>query len=953
MTRKKGEQPEFPIEDPKLPVELDGEGGGDSLFDVDGALAGLLDAVIPGAFGQDLPPGGRYVEQFQEEHQWSEVEFLPEGFTFRDYIMASAISAWEYENANLGEDEAIVPIELLISIIEKESGGSVVVNAALDVGEAKREEGWFARGDKFSLAGGATQMIPSTARGYGLRVMYDRDEVSIIGREPVPKDGYGRYNNEGREMTLKGRGWFDGEFYYPIVDQRTSVYHQMRGTVRYLSRLYEKAQRVYSDERDMMLEVASRYNSGRSKDSYVGNDSDIQRDHYLEVVDKYLDRYEGNTPDYSSETSVLPTSVEVRYDDAKVEPISIGDIVTDEEMELSLFRFLDENNDLRLNIPLLEMNGGRLRLPAGKARKASSRFGRRAADGEKVWDVCTVSGTTLETHKVKDPGRTSELRRSREFSRSSEDEIDMWERDGMWELTLQDVIDLGIRPSELLQLNPHLDLSPILDLRLPHGHEVVLPRDKKEDFNTLLDRANGRISEVAVDSSKRGRVIESARMALISFVSTSIMKTGSEQPNPFTAIFESIEEVGMKNSKLGELYEELADLSAGKKRWIDIVKDSKILAPIFMNEALRFLSERSKDLTEVTYNDYVCSLAILELAQSDHVKNDILTGHAETFLLASGLVESAADVTQGISTKRADAMEGWTESWVESAVSLSEISDPAVSALESLGEASWRDAEREVREQRARLLQEESFTEGKDKVKAYIDTLPKWDDFSFNFEGATFGYEKTSELADVQVPLYKPNLLMIPFEHKPNGGSSTTVAYMVFDLLKWTTIEDTWNTGSAEEITEEQRREFAEANKEELQDIDKGSGTFRVIGLDGEIGGESELKMDKSVDIWNMETQIASSVWTFYLREIIGEKQDGSYKTSRTTATGWKIDYFADDEGTVISIANPDGLEAYVIEPGLGLGELDVYPIDIETFEEKPKEVMSLTKLKTLSQEWE
>ena len=99
MTRKKGEQPEFPIEDPKLPVELDGEGGGDSLFDVDGALAGLLDAVIPGAFGQDLPPGGRYVEQFQEEHQWSEVEFLPEGFTFRDYIMASAISAWEYENA--------------------------------------------------------------------------------------------------------------------------------------------------------------------------------------------------------------------------------------------------------------------------------------------------------------------------------------------------------------------------------------------------------------------------------------------------------------------------------------------------------------------------------------------------------------------------------------------------------------------------------------------------------------------------------------------------------------------------------------------------------------------------------------------------------------------------------------------------------------------------------------
>lgn len=912
-----------PDEEPKTPAQpID-----DDSMDVSGALAGLLDAVVPSANAEDIPTGAMTVSQFRETYDWSEFEFLPQNVSFGDYIFANAFTAWNEVNAELDEDDTIVPLELLLAIIKRESAQSVTVNSALDVDTDRRTIGFYARGDKFSLAAGASQMIPSTARSYGLRVMYTRDEVFITGNRPEPKDGYGKYSRSSREMTLVGKGWKEKDYLYPIVDQRTSVYHQMRATVRLLSSSYKKALRTY-DAFDAMLEVASRYNSGRSKDNIPRTPTGRQQGDYIDAIETYLRQV---TPDIAIGPGLLPTQVTVNYEDAKVKPLSISDIVTNEDLKLSLFQFLDENGDIRLDIPLKDIGGESLKIPSGLIGKARRRFERVGADGGKVWDVCSVTENELTVKAVENSNGTLDKRKSEEFTTSSEDEIDMWERPDMWELTLQDVIDLGVRPSELLRLNPQLNLAPILEYRIPDGFEAVIPKRGKEAFEKLIAMANDGLGEASVALSERAQVVEDAKNFLTEFVSSHIIKTGEELKNPFEDLNKRLVQVGMAHSNIGELYEKLADVNPGSKRWVDKIKDNKDLTAIFLEEGFRYISERSNDFSQVSFNDYVCSLAVLELSRSQHASSDILTRHAEEFLIATSLTASAAEVRSGIDEKRETAMKDWDGNEVAGAFGLSQISGPAVAAIEGLKEGELSDVANYAKDKRAELLAGEGFVSAREKVKAYLSTWPKWDDFEFDFDKATFGYEETRELAGVKIPLYKSTLLMIPFQYKPKDATAgETVAYVVFDMAEWKTAEDTWSAGIGEAAGSEETPVQPEISVETPEKVTGGSGEFRVIGLDGTIGEPAELVMDGGEDMDTAGIMISDLVWRFYLTELLGTASGRVIRKTKTMTNGWKLEYIED--ANEISVQDNEGY--YVGTLGFDSTRMKIYYVTIDPYSE-------------------
>ena len=156
---------------------------------------------------------------------------------------------------------------------------------------------------------------------------------------------------------------------------------------------------------------------------------------------------------------------------------------------------------------------------------------------------------------------------------------------------------------------------------------------------------------------------------------------------------------------------------------------------------------------------------------------------------------------------------------------------------------------------------------------------------------------------------------MIPLQYKPQSASTgETVAYVVFDMEKWRTKDDLWQTGLPEEAT------AGEKPKEQAPEIPStttgGSGTFRVIGMDGEIGNGNELIMATEKDRKILSLTIASSIWKYYLARLMGTDSSGQIKMRREISNNRTLEYVPDSK--IISIMDNAG--------GYELATLDVSP---------------------------
>lgn len=420
--------------------------------------------------------------------------------------------ALRYLKYKMDLDDGGVPelkLEHVWAIIGIESGGKMIVNSSLDVDDETRKTGWYAHGEKYSLAAGMGQIMPQTGRAMGLRVMYKKEELNGARRgiDLKPLVGVGKLEMKEHTYSIDKDGFFieeNGKYFdqtnyrFPVIDERMDLYRSLDACLMYLRKLYESAKSKYTSEEMRLADVAHSYNSGRGITNMRLSWAELQASGYVIKFRRHLSSARTHI---QNKTTMLehaydvPEEVQVVYEkgiEGRYQPLTFREITDPANGIISLFELLDLNGGLRLRVPITGLvSNGTIKLPAKIASKAKRRFGTR------FWTAATYSDDGsgnyyLEAHTLDDQQISSHhaARRVREgadkVGHERNDEYELFLYDNMWDVTFQDLVDLGALPSEILKMNPNLNIAPMLDLAIPEGYDLRLPVGKSDKYREFM-----------------------------------------------------------------------------------------------------------------------------------------------------------------------------------------------------------------------------------------------------------------------------------------------------------------------------------------------------------------------------------------------------------------------------------------------------------------------------------